>query len=444
MATKIEISSPQYNEKALTVALRFRSPEGNHYTSQIHINFSDELLVFATQASVEARDFFLLSALVYGIDRFIERRPNSVNGWSRELNVCFPVVSDKWKEVEADIEKLLSFLTGDYWRVSFERADFDLPSTEPSDKYETDFTQVNLFSGGLDSLIGAIDFLRDKPKEKLILVSHYDPALRGTKKDQDDLHERIVNHYPNQFLRIPSVSVSLENSIAPYEKTFRSRSILFIGIACLVADYNDLPIIIPENGSVSLNFPLSRSRRSACSTRTTHPTLLDSINILWGKIGIRSRVTNPYEDKTKGEMVKKCSDPSFLESIIALSNSCGKRGHKRYWLQRNATHCGVCMPCIYRQAALNGIKDATTYGTSINALNFKSDKGQSFGACLDFINNDFNNQKINSELIINGVQNLEKLSTYRDVVMRTREELIMWIKATGSKEVLEKAGLKHD
>ena len=110
MATKIEISSPQYNEKALTVALRFRSPEGNHYTSQIHINFSDELLVFATQASVEARDFFLLSALVYGIDRFIERRPNSVNGWSRELNVCFPVVSDKWKEVEADIEKLLSFL----------------------------------------------------------------------------------------------------------------------------------------------------------------------------------------------------------------------------------------------------------------------------------------------------------------------------------------------
>ena len=60
------------------------------------------------------------------------------------------------------------------------------------------------------------------------------------------------------------------------ETTLRSRSFLFISMAVLVADSisQEMPVFIPENGTISLNFPLTPSRRSSCSTRTTHPHFL--------------------------------------------------------------------------------------------------------------------------------------------------------------------------
>jgi hypothetical protein len=36
------------------------------------------------------------------------------------------------------------------------------------------FENVSLFSGGLDSLIGIVDYFKANPSKKLLLVSHYD------------------------------------------------------------------------------------------------------------------------------------------------------------------------------------------------------------------------------------------------------------------------------
>ena len=96
---------------------------------------------------------------------------------------------------------------------------------------------------------------------------------------------------------------------------------------------------MPENGSVSLNYPLSASRRSSCSTRTTHPVFLKQMSDIIATLGFSSRIENPYVKMTKGEMVQECSDKDYLLQIVAESNSCGKKSKKQFFNDnREATH----------------------------------------------------------------------------------------------------------
>lgn len=440
MKKTINVNSPIYDSSKGTATIELTSNVGD--TANVSIDFA-KVLSFANLVSSEIVDFFIISAAVYGIDRFIERRKYSVDGWSRELSVILPVTNvPKWKSAKNEIQALLSFLTGDYWEVNFHKSNFQFPKALLDNKFKKTFSQVNLFSGGLDSLIGALDFLNLKPKNKVLLVSHYDSQMHGPKSDQKGLLEKLEIAYPGQFEYLPSIEVFLENSSVQKETTFRSRSLLFIGIALIAAKLQDLPIVVPENGTVSLNYPLSSSRRSACSTRTTHPTFISLVRNLWSKIGIQSDIYNPYEFFTKGEMVINCENQKLLQDLVPISNSCGKRGHRAHWDKPTASHCGICMPCIYRRASLITLKDSTTYGNDINLLPpFVRQKGQDLGACLEYLKNDLTSSDIKNELIINGLKDLSNINKYIDVVGRTRKEIEKWIKKNGNQVVRDKAGI---
>jgi len=440
MKITINAGQPVYNTSTGIATVKLTRESGG--AADISIDF-DKLLSFANLVSVDVVDFFILSASVYGIDRFIERRRNSIDGWSRELKVNLPVTNvQKWKTVKNEMETLLSFLTGDYWEVNFHKSKFEYPKEALEAQFNTTFSQVNLFSGGLDSLIGAIDFLKLNPNDKVLFASHYDSQMHGPKSDQIGLIEKLEIAYNGQFSYIPSVRVSLDNSTIPKETTFRSRSILFIGIALLAAQAKKAKIVVPENGTVSLNYPLSPSRRSACSTRTTHPTFISHIRVLWSKIGIQTNISNPYEFHTKGEMVAQCKDKKTLQKVVKLSNSCGKRGHRAHWDKPSASHCGICMPCVYRRASLLSVKDDTTYGNDVNLLPpFTKQKGQDIGACLEYLRTRITSSDVKNELIINGFKDLSNTDNYVDVVLRTRKELKKWIKKIGNNQVKNKAGI---
>jgi hypothetical protein len=75
----------------------------------------------------------------------------------------------------------------------------------------------------------------------------------------------------------------------------------------------NIQLIIPENGTIALNIPLMSSRRSACSTRTTHPTFLSLLQNILTEIGIFNPMYNPYDLKTKGEMVDKSQNSIVLQ-----------------------------------------------------------------------------------------------------------------------------------
>jgi 7-cyano-7-deazaguanine synthase in queuosine biosynthesis len=404
----------------------------------------ETILPFTNLVSKEVFDFFTISAAVYGIDRFVERKYNSVDGWSRELKVSFSVHDpQKWNACREGLNRLLSFLTGDYWNVGFRKETVDIPQAALDKEYSVPFAQISLLSGGLDSLIGALDFLKQNPKQKALFVSHYDPQMHGPMGDQKNLISEIEKMYPNQFAHIPSLRVTLERTNVNRETTFRSRSLLFIGIALIAAQAtNTQSIIVPENGTVSLNFPLSASRRSSCSTRTTHPFVLDNVLSIWKSLSITTDIRNPYEFQTKGEMVNSCKDQANLSKLVKMSNSCGKRGHRAHWQKPGASHCGICMPCVYRHAALQKTADGTTYGNTINSLApFLSKKSQDVGACLDYLNYPITKEEIKQELIVNGVKNLSKLNQYVEVVWRTREELKQWVKKVGNSTIRSKAGV---
>ena len=94
------------------------------------------------------------------------------------------------------------------------------------------------------------------------------------------------------------------------------------------------------------------------------------------------------------------------------------------------------------QASLLNQNDKTTYGSHIDSLiPFKLKKTQDVGICLDFLKKNISKDDIKTELIINGMKNINKLNNYVDVVWRTRIELSKWIGKKGNSFIKTKAGL---
>ncbi len=108
-----------------------------------------------------------------------------------------------------------------------------------------------LFSGGLDSLVGALDFL--EAGQRLLLVSHYDfGQLAGI---QQTLAAALLRHYGPE--RVHHLGIRVQFPEAP-ELSMRSRSLLYLalGLAAAAGFGAATPLIIPENGWISLNPPL--------------------------------------------------------------------------------------------------------------------------------------------------------------------------------------------
>lgn len=404
-----------------------------------------------------AFDFFLLSTFVYGIDNLLDRYIYSIDGWTREIEFTFPVVNvERWNIVKEELEKALCFLTGDIWSISFEQ----MPYTEPlflnngkrrkypkfkfsNSQYET----VSLFSGGLDSLIGIVDYFTANPTKKLLLVSHYDSNSGGPNSDQVRLTRQFNKKHINNYNWIQTgVGLQLASGITR-EPSYRSRSLMFIALGVYFASrYSNAELIIPENGTISLNHPLSASRRGSLSTRTTHPYLLDSLRVIIDKLGISVSLRNPYELFTKGEMMRDTSDLPFIEGALLDSVSCGKRGRKAHWDRREGvSHCGHCMPCIYRRAALHKVNlDTQPYGIDI----FNPLKGWGYAknlpdisALINYISTPIKKEEVERNLLINASFPIDQLPNYTDVVMRTRDEIKEWVKAKADDETRKSFGL---
>jgi hypothetical protein len=116
---------------------------------------------------------------------------------------------------------------------------------------------------------------------------------------------------------------------------------------------------VPENGLIALNVPLDPLRLGAFSTRTTHPFYIARWNELLQALRVSGHIENPYWDKTKGEMVANCENAHLLGALVPHSFSCSSPTKGR-WQHHSREHCGFCLPCLIRRAALRG-RDATSY-----------------------------------------------------------------------------------
>ena len=400
--------------------LRIKSHSDTGIDNGVDIDMSN-LAFFIGRVPSCLVDLFYLSTVVYGIDRSISRSLYSLDGWSRELHVTMKLSNHElFMRNKEKVDNMLSFLTGDIWDIHYERTEIpEMASVDIREMHE-DYGQVNLFSGGMDSFIGAIDYLAAPHEKKLCLISHYDHKMKGPLDDQKDA-QNALQPYSNDFYHLPSVAIF---PISSNEKTCRSRSFIFITIASLVASWKQIGIVVPENGSVSLNFPLSPSRRGACSTRTTHVLFVNQLKEVLASLNTPIEIENPYEFQTKGIMVRNCKNQELLLDTLDKTNSCGKRNMRQHMTDKTASHCGRCMPCMYRRASLIGYKDLTTYGDTLAQLyHDKGERSDDFFAMINFLHLKLSDDDIRKELRIAGLGRLDTFEKYVQLVKETREEL---------------------
>lgn len=400
--------------------------------------------------SEAALDFLFISSIIYCIDKIVPRKIFK-DGWTRKLELVIPVGNiNRWILVKSEFEEILSFLTGDVWQIDFEKLRTNLIKSnkktigQQTSLFEEKPKVVALFSGGIDSLVNAINWLETN-KGKMLLVGHYDGAYSGVKSDQLKLISKLKQFYSDRINFIQSLVWQIPGG---KENSLRSRSLLFISMGIFAASSitSNIPMIIPENGNISLNLPLTPSRIGSCSTRTVHPYFLEKVNKLLNNIEIKNLVYNPFEFKTKGELIENCKNQSLLKELVSYSVSCAKRGHKVHWKNRNAKQCGYCIPCIFRRAALNKIGlDIETYGRDICLgdvkLDSKEESSYDLSAVVDIIKKSLPTSEIEMLLMTNGTLSLQKLTNYTEVVKRAMEEVKELFKKKAILEIKKASGI---
>ena len=247
-------------------------------------------------------------------------KTHAEDDWTRDLNVTIPLSDPKtWRPVAGALSDCVSFVTGDLWKIRFSESPRPLVQKRVR-RRRIKFLPLAgdaaaLFSGGLDSFVGAVDWLKKNREGKLLLVGHHDRAVKGPKADQLALVGLLKRRFP---MRVDSLQLRVGLKAKGDEISFRSRSFLFLAIACFAAEKlgPSCPIIVPENGAIALNPPLTSSRRGACSTRTAHPNFLRQVQAILEDVGLGHSITNPYEFATKGELLAACKAAFNFERSI--------------------------------------------------------------------------------------------------------------------------------
>lgn len=274
-------------------------------------------------------------------------RLTSPDGWTRQIDLEIAVqLPGVWQRQSELLRKILQFLTGDRWSLSFVPGGLSAPppnrptrranSTSPS---RQEFC-VCLLSGGADSLAGGIKVHFDRHNP--LFVSQ---VAKGDKENQEKF-SKIISGEGHHF--------QVSHKVKPAgvaERSQRARSFFFITLGVLAAtslavyQSRNVELFMPENGFISMNVPLTPRRIGSLSTRTTHPHYLQLFQKLLTEVDLRVTIQNPFQFLTKGEMFQASPNEELLERLVFDSTSCGR--FARYGFK----HCGRCVPCLIRRAA---------------------------------------------------------------------------------------------
>ena len=370
-----------------------------------------------------AFDFLTIALSVIAADTFILRDVYGSDGFARSIALQIAVASPKpWQAVKAKLEKTLNFLTGDSWCLDFV-GDGERAPAKYEHKHLRTFNKIHkadsacLFSGGLDSFIGAS--LLQKQGRTPVLVSR---SSTGDQKFQNeiaallpDLPRFVMNDSPQS------------PSGASHEISTRARSFLFLAMGALICSSlsklkgGNIPLIVPENGFIALNPPLTKKRIGANSTRTAHPHYIASIQSILSSVGIPATLENPFCFMTKGEMLLDSMGDTLVKDNAEKTVSCG------HW-KRVGMQCGRCWPCLIRRSSFfkAGLNDTTEYkDADLSAVLAKGQKCQDLKAVLYAIHHFDKNGRTSSP--IRSMRNIpsdkKTRQNYMSVVERGFEEL---------------------
>jgi 7-cyano-7-deazaguanine synthase in queuosine biosynthesis len=304
----------------------------------------------------EKRIYDLLEIAVYAFcaDRSFSRGDKEsveYHNWSRDFHFNIRVRDyEFWRsdKISHLLGESLKFITGDReYGFTFQPGH----SPPPSNLFDADNivqlegnANILLFSGGLDSLAGALDRIRQS-NEKVFLISHQS-GQPSSVKTQKSLFGKLKSDYPKKVDHY-AFNCGLRGVHAK-EETQRTRSFLYTSIAFALAQACGVEhFYIYENGVTALNLSRGQDRINARASRTTHPKAIECLRAFFSEVAEKPiKIFTPYIWDTKADVFKKLVAFGG-KHLISSSVSCGRT------FQRTgpATHCGCCSQCIDRRFA---------------------------------------------------------------------------------------------
>jgi hypothetical protein len=264
-----------------------------------------------------ATDLLEVAAYVYAADQVVTRGGTREfeygDRWRRHFRFVIPVRRpDVWQrpEVAGPLADTLSFLADEAYEFVFVRH----TNPRPLDRYLFDHVdaaeaegvqEVVLFSGGLDSLGGAVQEVL-QGRRKVALVSHR-PANHVYAR-QRALAQALADRVAEPRLKPLHVAIEVnKGEDLSHNYTQRTRSFLFAAAAAVIARAFDLRgLRFYENGVISLNLPISPQVLGGRATRTTHPQTLNGFARFFSTLFDRDfTVENPFLWKTKSEILSE-------------------------------------------------------------------------------------------------------------------------------------------
>jgi len=296
-------------------------------------------------------DILTVASGIYATDLCFQREEREQN--IRTIDLSIEVVNKHaWERVKNDLRYALMVLSKDNWNISFVQKSGIAVSHFTSDMRDG---AVLLFSGGIDSMCAASEFLRRN--EGVVLVSHNTQGNAVVDNCQKNVHEALEKHYKKalEHIHIKVFGRNKGDFKFPEERenSQRTRSYLFLSLAAVVMRKKKFSRILfmAENGQFAIHLPLNQARVGPFSTHTADPEFLNRAKEIFSTL-IENKhfsIENPFLYLTKAEVFKLLPKPLMKAAI--KSGSCWK-------ISRTIKHCGECVPCISRRIAIehNGIK----------------------------------------------------------------------------------------
>lgn len=192
--------------------------------------------------------------------------------------------------------------------------------------------------------------------ERVYLASHVTGnqiVRRAQKVTFDYLADRFSDQFSYVSFQVSGVDKGDDGfpfpSDSEREPTQRTRSVLFLALAALVARRHGVEdvVVIAENGQMAIHLPLTTARIGAFSTRTAHPEFVGMMAEILSKIlEYPIRIVNPFLYKTKADVVEL--SVQRLRSLVEGTVSCWRTSR----VVGDKKHCGYCVPCLSRRIAL--------------------------------------------------------------------------------------------
>lgn len=318
-------------------------------------------------------DLLEIAAYVFAADRLTRRGSREAveyQSWSRRMRFVVRVRDyDFWStpDVREALTSVLCFATGDDdYDFTFQ----DGHATPPTNLFDReDFSIVSdgnlaimLFSGGIDSLAGAVGKL-EHSDDHICLVSHL--SQPGTIRTQRALASALKENYRGRVSAY-EFKTNLQGVVRK-EESQRTRSFLYGSIAFALAKAFDQDhFLIFENGVTSLNFSRREDLLNARASRTTHPQTVGRLGALFSIIAEQSfRIETPFLWLTKTDVVQYLKETE-QRRLLPSSVSCSRISNAG----PNATHCGECFQCVDRRIGIFGahadeFDDIGSYATNI-------------------------------------------------------------------------------